>query len=747
MGVPEMQSPKWWRSEVKALFGRFVALLGQATDEIDLDPHAISPLVQYDGSDGTPIHSLHNLIIDAAQIVPVFPRPIRWRQSIEPADGIDRCYLRFATYKRTNDCTLVVRVDSLDRDGQPSATVAEAAIEAAPLEDNQYAEFRFAEMLPAGTYRFSLYAERATGHNAVAVYVAPRKSGAGVRRSGADDGVPTRGYPAAHHFQRWYEKHRCTEDRLEIQSREQAGWETRPLFAVILSAGRTEAVRAVLDSLRAQSYSFWECFVAVEPDDPGTAEDERVKVVAVSADAQAPADWRAVLSGCRADYVAVLDSRTTLEPDALFECARAIVERRPGALYGDEVRIGMDGSIQHIRFLPHFERFFFLTHVYLPRLLLVRRDWFDTVGLDPREPVASWPYRLLFPHLKTTSEIHHLPRLLSRRTLEPDESPEGCSEPEHAACRSALVDGLRATDGTQGRVEDGPRPGYFRVRFPIKPVRISAIVPTRDRVDLLRTCVETVEGKTFFPPGVELEFIVIDNGSTEEETHAFFGEMRDRGHQVVRDEGPFNFARLNNLGAGVASGDLLLFLNNDIEITEPGWLEALLEPMADSQVGIVGAKLLYPGIGLVQHAGVLMGFNGVADHYYQFFPEFEAGGRLHEGYIGGLLSMREYLALTAACLLVRRSDFDAVGGMDINLEVGFPDTDLCLRVWRTGKKCVYTPYARLVHHESASRGTQSVDPHPIDTALFWRRWRAVIEAGDPSYNPNLLGHGEMFHPR
>jgi GT2 family glycosyltransferase len=192
--------------------------------------------------------------------------------------------------------------------------------------------------------------------------------------------------------------------------------------------------------------------------------------------------------------------------------------------------------------------------------------------------------------------------------------------------------------------------------------------------------------------------------------------------------------------------DSLLFLNNDIEIVEVGWLEAMLELMALPNIGAVGAKLLYPNIGLIQHAGVIIGVNGPASHDHQFYPEYEPSGHWGMGHNHAMMVIRECMALTAACLLVRRSVFDEIGGFDENLHVGFGDTDLCLRLWDKGYKCLFTPYARLIHHESATRGHKPYDPHATDSALFRKRWQKLITNGDPFYNPNLVREGRIFEP-
>ena len=206
---------------------------------------------------------------------------------------------------------------------------------------------------------------------------------------------------------------------------------------------------------------------------------------------------------------------------------------------------------------------------------------------------------------------------------------------------------------------------------------------------------------------------------------------------ILRYKGVFNFSAINNwaishLGSVYSH---YLFCNNDIEAIKPGWLERMLELGQHQTVGIVGAKLLYPDRETVQHAGVCVGLNGAAEHYGKFVRV--PTGQLEPGYYGGLVINHEVAAVTAACLLMRRNVFEEISGFDEAIAVGFGDTDLCLRAGKKGYRVLFCPFAQLVHHESYTRGTSSVDTHPNDTALFKFKWREVLKAGDPYYNPGL----------
>jgi GT2 family glycosyltransferase len=296
------------------------------------------------------------------------------------------------------------------------------------------------------------------------------------------------------------------------------------------------------------------------------------------------------------------------------------------------------------------------------------------------------------------------------------------------ASRRAVEDAL-ARRGIAGTATM-PSPGIVRVRREIAdPPVVSIVVPTRDRADLLRTLVDSLEAKTAYP---RWELVVLDNASSEPESVAYLAEL-GRRHRVVRDASPFNWSAINNRGVRAATGRVLLFLNNDIEVRDEGWLEALVEHAVRPEVGAVGARLLYPN-GTIQHAGVVLGIGAVAGHAFKHF----AGDTT--GYFGQAAAIRDVSAVTGACLMVRRDAFEEVGGFDERLRVAFNDIDFCLKLRVRGYLNIYTPYATLVHHESATR--KALHP-PADEALMLERWRDVL-ANDPYYSPHLTREHEDY---
>ncbi len=263
--------------------------------------------------------------------------------------------------------------------------------------------------------------------------------------------------------------------------------------------------------------------------------------------------------------------------------------------------------------------------------------------------------------------------------------------------------------------------------------KVSLIIPTRDNVSLLKNCLESIERLTTYG---NYEIIIMDNDSADPATLEY---LDSTPHRVIPFREPFNYSRINNVGVSMAEGEYMLLLNDDTEITSGEWLEAMLEHAQRPEVGAVGAKLVYPD-GRIQHAGVLTGVGGtwglgVATHAHQFYPSTSPG------YLGTITKVTNYSAVTAACMLLRKSVFEEVGGFDEdNLRVAFNDVDLCLRIRERGYSIIYTPYAKLLHHESVSRGYTG---DPAEVLYMRERWGEVLD-NDPYYNPNFsMGSGDF----
>lgn len=540
-------------------------------------------------------------------------------------------------------------------------------------------------------------------------------------------------------------------------------WPVRPLLSVIIPCfnSRPEWLAALLQSMLDQSYPIWECLLV---DDASSvrahvpvvahfvAEDERFRWVQSEVNV-GPGGASAIgVEEARGDYFAVVDHDDVLEPNALYEMACVIRAVQPAVVYSDEVLVDEFGAVLRAEFRPDFDYALLLSHPYIVHLTFVRRALALAVGNFRRDWPICQDYDLLLRVAAKSPDFVHVPKVLYRWRTHGGSTGHLLRARVNRLSVQALDGHLEqmGVSAAEGWAEPGLSFNFFRLRRRIAPCQVRVIIPTRDRVDLLQTCLSSLASQTVLPVGVRWGLTVVDNGSVESASLRYLEAVRAAGNRVLPMPGAFNFSSLNNAAAARCEADFLLFLNNDIEVIEPGWLEAMLELMAWPDVGVVGAKLLYPETGLIQHAGVVVGFNGTAAHDHQFYPEkLGEGDGAHwaPGHGHGLLTIRECSAVTAACMLVRRSAFDEVGGFDEQLAVGFGDTDLCLRLKQRGWRTLFTPYARLIHHESASRGVSEEDSHPDDTALFKRRWSRFMRTGDPFYNRNLALTGVPYWPK
>jgi GT2 family glycosyltransferase len=527
----------------------------------------------------------------------------------------------------------------------------------------------------------------------------------------------------------------------ERAARRVAALGARPRVSVITPVYNPPAdvLEAAIRSVRAQFYPEWELCLHDDASpaphvrevlERHAAEDPRVKVSFGAENRGISGAADAALALATGAYVAFLDHDDALTPDALLEMAAAIEETGADVLYSDEDKVDVRGRRVDPFFKPDWSPDYFLSVMYTCHLTLMRRDLVARAGGFRAGFEGSQDYDLWLRATELTDRIAHVPMTLYhwRQVAGSTSVDVGNKGYAHERSRRAISEAL-ARRGVAGTVGDGPSPTTFHVvRHVVDEPLVSIVIPTRDRVDLLSQIVDGIETKTDYR---NVEVIVVDNGSREPETLEYLAKTR---HRVVRDDGPFNFSRLNNRAAAEARGEYLLLLNNDTEPLSPGWLRAMVEHGQRPEVGIVGAKLLYPS-GRVQHGGVVLGIGGVAGHSHKHFSKDAPG------YFQALTLLRNFSAVTAACMLVRRSVFDEVGGLDEeNLAIAFNDVDFCLRVRERGYLVVWTPYAQLTHYESESRGFD-LDSREIDYMIS--RWGEELFR-DPYYNPNLTLVHEDF---
>ena len=521
----------------------------------------------------------------------------------------------------------------------------------------------------------------------------------------------------------------------------------RPLVSIVLPVSDPERgwLEGGLDSVLSQVYPRWELRVcatgstgehAREVLDRYSRLDERIKATYAEGESSVSSLLNASLVSFGGELVAFLEQGDELAPDALFEVIRLLQEHRDtGVIYSDEDEIDEKGNRTNPHFKPGWSPDLLLSTNYVSRLSVYRKDLLEEIGGFREGFDACRDYDLVLRATERTDQIHHVPKVLYHRRAGTDgvTSYDGDKSREREVTRRALADALERR-GYEGSVEEGFLPDRFRVRFGIRgEPKVSIIIPTRDNVSYLKRCVEGVERLTTYR---NYELLIVDNDSRELETVEYLDSLP---HRVIQFKEPFNYSRINNFAVSEADGEYVLLLNDDTEIISVGWLEAMLEHAQRPEVGAVGARLLYPD-GRIQHAGVVLGVGspwepGVSMHSHHFYSSDSPG------YAGTLVATTNYSAVTAACMLLRKSLYEDVGGLGENLPVQFNDVDLCLRIRERGYHVVYTPYAELYHHESVSRGLFSGSRK--ENLYMRERWGEVMDK-DPYYNPHFSrGYGDF----
>jgi len=537
-----------------------------------------------------------------------------------------------------------------------------------------------------------------------------------------------------------------------------------PLISILLPVYNFDFrfLRAAIDSVRNQIYPQWELCIA---DDASTnaevrpfleemaRRDTRIKVIFRETNGHISACSNSALSLVTGEWCALLDQDDTLSENALAFVALEIAEHpEAGLIYSDEDKIDIGGGHFDPFFKPEWSLEEFLGHNFINHLGVYRTSILRRVGGFREGFEGSQDYDLALrcvEHLRP-EQIRHIPRVLYHwRAVHGSLALESNAKPyARVAGRRAISEYLQRCR-IAARVEASPENVHVhRVIYdlPASLPLVSIIIPTRDRLHLLQQCVQSLREKTDYP---RLELIIVDNGSAEKKTQRFLEKIEKTGAaRVLREPGPFNFSHLNNAAAAVAGGELLAFVNSDITVENPDWLREMLRHAVRPETGAVGARLWFPD-GTLQHGGVVLGLGGIAGHANYRVP------RGATGYYGRILFAQNCSAVTAACMVVRKKLFLDLGGFDeLNLKISFNDVDLCLQLREQGYQIIWTPYANLIHHESASRGHQ---PTPKENAEFFReatfmqrKWGATL-LNDPFYNPNLTlnwpGFDFAFPPR
>ena len=534
-------------------------------------------------------------------------------------------------------------------------------------------------------------------------------------------------------YRRWLDVHHDVDARRPVLQAKAERLGVAPSISVVMPVHDTDPVmlRAAIESVRAQVWSRWQLCIA---DDGSTStgtlgvlrdvqRDDRVDIVR-SAEAQgiAAATNRA-LELATGSYVAFLDHDDVLTADALYWVARALdIDPSADIVYSDEDKLDEKGRRVEPFCKPDWSPDLLLSCNYITHLLVVRRSLLEQVGGLRPELDGAQDYDLLLRLTELTDRVVHIAKPLYSWRKSPTSTAANIhAKPRaHSSSRRALDEAI-VRRGLDASREPGIDPTWHRVRHHIgRRPSVTVIIPTRDRVDLLEPCIELLRRGVAHRP---LEILVVDNDSTDPATLRYLDAFDGR---VVRYPHRFNYARQMNLAALEAQGEVLLLLNNDARPVGSGWFDALLEHALRPEVGAVGARLRFPD-GSAQHEGVVLNAGGVA-------LNLDAGS-----YAVLADNVRDVAAVTAACMMLRRSVWHAVAGMDERLRVAYNDVDLCLRIGERGWRNIYTPLAELTHAESSSRGSL----HPeVDEAFYQQRWGRPRTCADPFFTTSI----ELLQP-
>ncbi len=542
----------------------------------------------------------------------------------------------------------------------------------------------------------------------------------------------------------WYEEHKASEADLAKQRKVQ--WEHPAVISIAVPAYHTpkEFLVQLLDSLIAQTYPYWElCIANASPEDTEMKSvlesyqkrDSRIRVKDLEENAGIAENTNAALFMAEGDYVSLLDHDDLLAPDCLYEVACRIRDEKADMIYTDEDKVTADLSEHYQPHLkPDFSPDLLRSNNYICHFLTVKKDLLEKAGGFRKEFDGAQDHDFIFRCSEKAEHIAHVPRILYHwRTHKASTADNPASKLYAYDAGKRAVEGNLERMGLKGSVSHTKDYGFYDVQYEVQgePL-VSILIPNKDQRQTLENCIRSIREKTTYK---NYEILIIENNSVEETTFAYYKCLAaDPKIRLLRWKKGFNYSAINNYGAGKAKGEYLLFLNNDIEVLTPDWIQQLLANCQRPDVGICGCKLYYPDH-TIQHAGVIVGLGGIAGHAFLNM----SGNRT--GYLHKASIQLNTSAVTAACMMMKKEIFDSLGGFEEELSVAFNDVDLCLRTVTKGYRIVYNPHAEMIHYESKSRGAED-SPEKVrrfqsEIEFMRTRWIDFLKKGDPMYNPNL----------
>lgn len=559
-----------------------------------------------------------------------------------------------------------------------------------------------------------------------------------------------------HSYAHWVEQFDTIDDidRLEMYD-EVGSWRHKPLLSIVMPVYNPpiDMLIEAIDSVKAQIYFNWELCIA---DDASTDEgvrlfleqssksDHRIKVIYREENGHISTATNSALDIVEGEFVVLMDNDDVLPEHALFWIAKTINNHPEAAIiYSDEDKIDEHGFRSSPYFKTDWNPYLFRSHNMICHLGTYRKELIEKVGRFRvgMEGAQDYDLALRCSEQVDASRIIHIPRILYHWRMHAGSTAMSGDEKPYAlnAGQQALDEHLKRSgiDGHAELLDFGMYRVYYNL--PAQKPLVSLIIPTRNAYALVKQCIESICDKTLYQ---NYEIILVDNGSDDPQSLAYFNALSKLPNvSVIRDDGEFNYSAINNNAVKHAKGEIIGLINNDIEVISPEWLGEMVSLALQPQAGAVGARLWYPDNRL-QHGGIIMGPLTLAGHAHKMLPKG------NHGYFGRASLIQGMSAVTAACLIVKKSIFEEVGGLnEKDLKIAFNDVDLCLKIMEAGYQNIWTPNADLYHHESATRGEENT-PEKLKRFLseveyVQNRWREIIE-NDPFYNPNLTFSAEDF---
>ena len=532
-----------------------------------------------------------------------------------------------------------------------------------------------------------------------------------------------------------------------------ASFAQKPRISIVMPVYNVDPkwLNLAIESVKHQWYDNWELCIA---DDKSTNEatvnylksinHPQIKVTFLETNSNISAASNAAIALCSGEYIALLDNDDELTPNALYEMVKVINEQEADFIYSDEDFISTEGVCSNPHYKPDFSPDLLLSHNYITHFSCFKKSLLEQVGAFNSKFDGSQDYDLFLRLTEKTDTIYHIPKVLYHwRMLESSTSANSQAKPEAIERGRVVLEETLKRRGIEAEVLHGNLHHYFRVKYAIKnnPL-VSIIIPFKDKPELLEMSVTSVIEKSTYQ---NFEIIGISNNSQEQATFDMMLalEQKDARVKFYEYNTEFNYADINNHAVNTyAKGEHILLLNNDIEVISKDWIESMLEHSQRKEIGCVGAKLYFPN-DTIQHAGVIIGLGGYAGHSHKMYP------RDNPGYFNRLNAVQNLSAVTAACLMIKKSIYQEIGGMNaVEFKVAYNDVDFCLRVREKGYLNLFTPYAQMYHHESISRGyedtQEKIARFQTEKDALFQRHKEILTHGDPYYNPNLCHDKEDF---